>query len=338
MGRDLYIITGAAGFLGNNLIQCINERQAGTVCAVVLPTEDRGSLAGLNCKLAAGDVTKPETLRKAFSIATAEKWSRIFVVHCAGVIDISSRPNPRVPKVNVGGTMNVIEECLHLQTEGVPVRLLYVGSVHAIPPLPDGQVMREVDHFDPDLVTGQYAKSKAEASQLVLDAGPQLNAVIVEPSGILGPRDFSPENMKQLMIEVAEGKLRACVRGGYNFVDVRDVAAGVLAACANGRSGQSYILSNQYMPILEYCNTICALVGRKPIHTLVPLRLARFGAPLSELYYRIRRQVPLFTSYALETVEVNSNFSHEKANKELGYTVRPLKQTVKDMLRWLQTP
>lgn len=335
--KRTYIITGVEGFLGNNLVRLLHANSDAQVRGVVFSSGIPASLQGFDLRIFRGDVTKPETLRAIFDFSGQDEDMPVYIIHCAGVIDIDSKPNPMLHAVNVNGTRNMLiaAQQLSAKHKGL-VRYLQISSVHAIPEAPEHELMHEVDHYDPALVVGQYAKSKAEASQLVLDAARSgLDAQILQPSGILGPNNYSPENMMQLMTEVASGKLRAVIPGGYDFVDVRDVAQGILAACDKGRSGQSYILSNRYIQIKEICDEVCALSGRKLIRMVLPVWVAKLGAPFCELYYRLRHQVPLFTSYAIHTAEANANFSHEKATRELGYTTRPIEETVRDMLGWI---
>lgn len=336
----VYLITGANGFLGNNIIRQLNRTEPdATIRALVHSDKRLESLASLRCAIVTGDVTKPDTLRPCFSVNPEEASESVCVIHCAGVIDISSKPNPAVAAVDVDGTRNVAQATIDLGKRlGQKPRFVYVGSVHAIPEAPHGRQMSEPVDFDPELVVGQYAKAKAEASRWVLEkmrAG-ELVGSIVMPSGIIGPFDFSPENMKRLVVEVARGKLRVCVDGGYDFVDVRDVAAGVIAACHEGRNAESYILSNRTVAIKEICDEVCAFVGRPPIKIVLPIALAKLGAPLCELYYEARKEIPLFTPYALHTLQSNSNFSHEKATTQLGYRTRPLQETIFDMVAWLE--
>lgn len=336
--QDLYILSGADGFLGNNLIRLLNKTEPeAEIRAMSLPGADRRSLRGLACRLYECDITRPETLTTPFEVPDG-RYRRIYVVHAAGIIEISSRPNPELQAVNVGGTVNMLAAAGALaQRVSTKLRFLEVSSVHAIPEQPRGMPITEIKHFDPAKVLGQYAKSKAAAAELVVQAAHRgLDAVIVHPAGILGPHNYSPENMKELFRVVAKGKLRVCVPGGYNFVDVRDVALGIAAACQKGRPGEAYMLSGCYGSMLEIANEVCRLAGRPPIRFLVPLPLARAVAPVCEAYYRLRRQVPLFTSYAVQTVETNSNFSYAKAERELGYQPRPLEDTVRDMLSWME--
>ena len=182
-----------------------------------------------------------------------------------------------------------------------------------------------------------YAKTKAEAAKYVLDAvkNKNLNACIIHPSGIIDPNDFGNSHLTQLVKEVTNGKLFACVKGGYDFVDVRDVADGVISACKNGTNGECYILSNRYISIKKLCDLICDVQGRKKIKMVLPIGIAKLVAPLFEVYYSLKKQTPLFTKYSLYTLSSNANFSNEKAKEKLGFKNRNMKETIKDTVKWI---
>ena len=256
--KNIYIITGANGFLGNNLVRALSQDPNNQIRALVSSLKRADALQGLNCELFEGDVTKPETLVDIFAVPTDAK---VCVIHCAAVVYIKSKPNPAVYEVNVLGTKHVAEKVLE-----IGAKMIYVNSVHAIPELPHGEVMKEVANFDPAKVEGIYAKSKAEAAEYILDMVRTrgLDACIVHPSGILGPYDFKTSHLTQLVIDVATGRLKAGVKGGYDFVDVRDVVAGILSACAHGEAGECYILSGHYVSVAELLQLITRAAGREP--------------------------------------------------------------------------
>ena len=183
-----------------------------------------------------------------------------------------------------------------------------------------------------------YAKTKAAASQIVLNAVKQgLNASIVHPSGIIGPGDYGRTHLTQLVISYLNGTLTACVNGGYDFVDVRDVADGIISCVENGRAGECYILSNQFYTIQEVLDDLHEITGKRRLKSVLPLWFAKLTAPLAEVWYKMLRQPPLYTSYSLYTLESNGNFSHEKATQELGYHPRSMKDTLTDMAYWLES-
>ena len=125
------------------------------------------------------------------------------------------------------------------------------------------------------------------------------------------------------------------VKGGYDFVDVRDVADGVISACKNGTNGECYILSNRYIAIKELCDLICDVQGRKKIKMVLPIGLAKLIAPFFEVYYNLKKQTPLFTKYSLYTLSSNANFSNEKAKEKLKFKNRNMKDTIKDTVEWM---
>ena len=230
-----YIITGANGFLGNNIIRLLQE-EACDIRALVLPDDKLHSLEGLRCTVYRGDVTKNETLSEIFTVPDG---AEVIVIHCAAIVTVKSKFNPKVYDVNVNGALNIAERAL-----AIGARLVYVSSVHAIPER--GQkIICETKQFDPALVTGQYAKTKAETANALLKMVNErgLDCVIVHPSGMLGPYDFGHSHLTQLVLDFSNGKLTACVKGGYDFSDARDVAAGILSAAERGRTGECYILS-----------------------------------------------------------------------------------------------
>ncbi len=324
--KRLYIITGAAGHLAGTIIRCLRGSDC-HIRALILPSESGEDDRQVTWYK--GDVTRRESLEAIFS---GVECNEVIVIHAAGIISIDDRPSPKLHDVNVEGTRNIIAQCLRHHVR----RLVYISSVHAIPERDDGEVITEAASFSPELVTGAYARSKAEATQAVLDAAKAgLDAVIVQPSGIIGPYDEGNNHIVQLVKMCIDGKLPAGVKGGYDFVDVRDVARGCIAAAEYGRAGESYILSNRYCTIAEILESVRAVAGgRRKI--CLPLSLARVFAPLFEWYARARHTRALYTRYALSTISGGGRFSHEKATRELGYAPRDMCETIRDTVYWLR--
>ena len=324
----IYIVTGSAGHLGSTVTRMLNE-QGKTVYALCLPNEKHPP-QGEHITAFFGDVCDIDSLAELFESC---KNRAVTVIHCAGIVSIASKYNQKVYDVNVNGTKNIVSLC---ERYGV-AKLVYISSVHAIPELPANEVITEVDRFSPDSVVGLYAKTKAEATECVLDyARRGHNASVVHPSGLVGPGDYGSGHITQLVIDYYKGGLTSGIDGGYDFVDVRDVADGVISCCENGGSGNCYILSGHYLKVYELLHLLHEITGKKKINRILPLWFVKLTAPLSEIYYKILRQPPLFTAYSIYTLNTNANFNHEKASKELGYTIRPMKQTLADTVAWLK--
>ena len=176
---DKYLITGATGFLGRAVAEELVRRKA-QVHALVLHDDPYINLLPKEVHTVIGDVCAENSLTDFF----ADADGRTCVIHCAGIVSVASRPGPRLYQVNVGGTWRVLRQCMERNVG----KMVYVSSVHAIPEKPKGCTITEDCEFSPGLVDGDYAKSKAAATELVFDAAERgLNASIVLPSGIIGP-------------------------------------------------------------------------------------------------------------------------------------------------------
>lgn len=324
--NKLYIITGAAGHLGSTLVRLL-EKTGAMIRGLILPTEHRKN-AG-NITYFSGDIRQKETLYPLFKDSEAYETT---VIHTAGLIDISDHVSPQLYDVNVNGTRNLLEVCRQVSHPAG----WYMSARSATQSRTLFMCSPETDAFSPDQVVGGYAKTKAAATQLVLDAAQEgLDAVVVHPSGILGPYDACGNHLVQLVRDYMYGKLPACVKGGYDFVDVRDVAAGCLLAAEKGQSGQCYILSNRHYEIREILAMVRKSSGCRKVPVL-PMWMAKLAAPFMELDAKRRHRRPLYTRYSLHALCSNDRFSHDKATKELGYQPRDLRQTIRDTVSWLQ--
>ncbi len=324
--KRLYIITGANGHLASTIIRYLKDTDC-EIRGLILPSEHGQDDEILS--FFKGDVTDIASLREIF---TNLRGYEVVVIHAAGIISIESEITPLLYNVNVLGTKNMIELCLQHHVH----RMIYVSSVHAIPVKGKLDVLEEVSEFSPEKVVGAYAKTKAKASQAVMAAIKRgLNAVIVHPSGIIGPYDLGNNHVVQMTKDYLAGKLPAGVSGGYDFVDVRDVAIGCIAAVDKGEVGECYILSNKYYTIKELLNFM-ALVSNGPKKICAPLWLAKLAVPLFGFIAKITKKRPLFTRYSLHTVEGNGYFTHAKATRVLGYQPRDMKTTIADTVHWLQ--
>ena len=319
------LVTGATGHIGNVLVRkLVAAGQA--VRVLILPGEDTLPLQDLLLEMVTGDVLNLPSLRKAMQGVT-----RVF--HLAGIISILPGRDRRMHRVNVEGTKNIIEAA---RETGVR-RLIYTSSIHAIRRAPAGVRIDEQLPFDPENTAGEYDRSKAEASLAVLDAARNgLDSVIVCPTGVIGPNDYRRSELGQLILDCVEHKPQFYVDGAYDFVDVRDVADGMITAAEKGRSGETYILSGEKITVRRIIDTLWNLTGRHFTRIYVPFSIARFAARFTPLIYIHRKIKPRFTSYSLETLRSNADISHAKATSELGYHPRSLVETIADTVDWFR--
>ena len=303
-------------------------RRGANVYALVLDNDPCKALLPKEVKAVTGGVCTESTLASLF----ADADSRTCVIHCAGIVSVASRPGASIYQVNVGGTRNIIRQC----TEHGVGRLIYISSVHAIPEKPKGCIITEDCEFSPGLVDGDYAKSKAAATELVFDAAERgLNASIVFPSGIIGPGDLQGGSFTSMAKSFLSGKLPFAVRGGYDFVDVRDVARGILACSESGEPGKGYILSGCYVTIRRMLQLVGKAAKLKYRSLCLPLGLARLAAPYYERRSLKERKPLFFTPYSVSVLASNGQFSHAAASERFAYQPRPIEETLGDMTAWL---
>lgn len=322
----MIVVTGGAGHLGNNLIRRLLA-QGETVRCLVLPGEDLRSLDGLEVQRVEGDVRDLDSLLRAFAGADV-------AYHMASVIALIPGRTKLLQAVNVDGTRNVVEACLRCNVR----RLVYTSSIHALVEPAPGTVIDETMPCDPARIPLEYSKSKAAATLEVL-AGVRrgLDAVILSPTGIIGPYDFRPSEMGRLFVSFSQGRMRAYVDGAYDFVDCRDVVAGHLAAAARGRTGENYILSGELVTVRQLLSQLAEVTGRPAPRLRLPWWAASAAAALATGYSRLTGTATLLSWDALYTLRSNSLVSHAKASRELGYRPRPLRESIADTVRWLQT-
>ena len=221
--KIIYLVTGAAGFMGTNVCAQLLER-GDAVRAFVLKGDPAVNFVPKAVESFEGDLCNAEDCEKFFAV---EPGTQTVCIHSASMVTINPNYSENHP------------ECK---------KFVYVSSTGAIPELPKGESIHEVYSFvpyDDNRVVGWYSRSKAMATQKVLDAAADgLNACVVHPSGILGPNDPAIGQTTRTLIQILNGEMPIGMQGSFNLVDVRDLAAGTIAAADRGRKGECYILSN----------------------------------------------------------------------------------------------
>jgi dihydroflavonol-4-reductase len=317
------LVTGAGGHIGGNLVRAL---LAGGRRVRALVRNDTRPLEGLDVERVPGDVLRPETLAPALEGVDV-------VYHLAGIITIEGDPDGRVWQTNVEGVKNVAAACLAAKVR----RLVHFSSIHAFrqPPL-----LEPLDETRP-LVEGEqemaYDRTKAAGHREILAAVQRgLDAVIVHPTAVLGPIDFKPSAMGQVLLGLYHRRLPALVDGGFDWVDVRDVVAGALAAEEKGRTGQNYLLSGAWRSVKELADLVAEVTGMRSPRFTSPMWLARVGAPFLGGWARMTGHRPLYTADSLRALRSNRRISSDKARGELGYSSRPLRDTIADAFEWFR--
>ena len=325
MMSGINVITGGRGHVGFALVKELADR--GEKIRLLLRS-DSSAFDGIECEKVKGDVTDPESLAKAFEGAET-------VYHVAGVVDISGKKDKQVWAVNVEGTKNVVAAC---KNAGVK-NLIFVSSVDAIPVDDKAEKITEISHFDPDVLEGTYAKSKAVSTQYVLDSADEnLKVCAIHPSCCIGPYDNNGTSSICTMMKLFDKGFFPITFdfGGYNFVDVRDVAKGMIGAAEKGRNGECYILCGNAYTLDEFIGALAEACGRKKPKIVIKHKTVMKLIPFCEKLFDKLKLPPVINEYSIRKICENCKFSHEKATEELGYTSRPLVDSLRDAIEWMK--
>ena len=330
--NTIYLLTGAAGFLGSNICSQLIER-GDKVRAFVLKGDPAVKYIPEGVEIFEGDLCSAEDCSRFFDVPAGYET---ICIHCASMVTVNPDYNEKLIAVNVGGTENIIAAA---KSHDSMRKLVYVSSTGAIPELPKGQKIKEVNQFvpyDDDKVVGWYSRSKAMATQKVLDAAAEgMNACVVHPSGILGPNDHAISETTGTIIKIMNGEMPVGMGGSFNLCDVRDLAFGTIAACDKGRKGECYILGNKEVTLKEVVKMLHDACGCKQPLFYVPIAMPYRLAASMEKKAAKTGEKPLMTNFAVYNLDRNNSFDYSKAERELGYHTRPYSETLTDEARWL---
>jgi dihydroflavonol-4-reductase len=323
LGLMKVAVTGAAGYLGTNLIPLLVERGHEVVAIDrAAPTTADPAVTWVE-----GDVLDPASMRAA--LAGTE-----VVYHLVALITLAER-NDLAWRVNTEGVRVTAEAALE---SGVR-RFVHTSSIHAFDQYRAGGHIDETSgrSDDPGLPVYDRSKWSGElALRPVIERG--LDAVIVNPTGVYGPVDF-PDRLSRLNAIAAQamrGRIPVMIGGGFDLVDVRDVAHGLILAGDKGRTGENYLLGGEMTTMIDFCRIAAARTGAKGPRFAIPAKV--LGAMLPVLAPIGR----LFGSDSLSKAALGAVISapvvdHGKAERELGYRPRPITETVNDLVDFLRT-
>ena len=298
MTNRIYLVTGAAGFLGSTVVRQL-IKQGERVRAFVLPGDRSADYLPSETEIVYGDLCSRNDLSHFFDIPDK---TEVIVLHIASIVTVNPDYSQKVMDVNVGGTENLIALC----KERNVAKLVYCSSTGAIPEEKNGFI-RECEGaipIDPNRIRGCYSLSKALATNLTLKAAEDgLNACVVHLSGIMGPEDYAMGETTKTLIEIINGKMPAGINGSFR----------------------------------DFTRLVAEESGCKKMKIFLPIRVANFLARILERKAKRAGEKPLMTTFSVYNLARNNRFDSGKANRELGYTSRPYRETIRDEIMWLKS-
>jgi dihydroflavonol-4-reductase len=321
--RRRVCVTGGTGFLGHHLVTALRELGA-HVRAFALPPSAGHPLAELaGVETIWGDLLDPAAVRRAVAGCDV-------VFHTAGTVAVWGPALGRMHAVHVGGTRAVL-------AAAIGARVVHTSSIVAVGASRRGRVFTEDDPFPFARLKINYVRAKRSAEEEALAAARAgRDVVVVNPGYLLGPEDYEPSVMGRVCIRAWKGRLAVAAPGGYNLVDVRDVAAGHLLAAERGASGRRYILGGENLRMPEFLRRLAAAAGLRPRAVpALPVAALWLAAGIAEGRARLftgREPYPAFQHVRLNRYDWFC--SSARSEQELGYRARPLDETLRDAYRW----
>lgn len=326
MSRTIFL-TGATGFLGNNLARQLTKR-GDRVVALVRDKSDARLWEDLNVEWVRGDLTDHEVIDRA--VAGCDT-----VIHAAALIHFGWTRIEESLRINRNGTALVAEAALRHQC-----RMIHVATVNTLPRHvgrgSDPAVNEETPLTDAnDQVPCAYVVSKrASVTEVERRIERGLDAVIVHPGFMLGPWDWKPSSGR-MILELGKRYVAWCPTGGCSVCDVRDVSSAILAAIERGCRGRHYILAGENWSYRRLWTELAHRQGRPrpifPVGPMVRAGVSLYGTMLAQwMGYESE-----LNSAALKMSSFRSWYDSTRAETELGYRRRDIAQTLEDAIRWV---
>jgi dihydroflavonol-4-reductase len=319
------LVTGGTGFVGSHVVRALLEKGHRVRC-LVRAASRRDNLEGLKVEIAVGDLTDSASLAAALSGVET-------LYHVAADYRLWARDPRELYRANAGGTDNLLAAAAEAGVE----RVVYTSSVAALGLMPDGSPGNEATPVERSRIIGHYKKSKFDAERVAEAwAAKGLPVVIVNPSTPIGERDIKPTPTGQMIVDFLNRRLPAYVDTGLNLIDVRDVAAGHLAAAERGRPGARYILGHRNMTLKEILDVLAALTGLPSPRVRLPHWIPMAAAAAANGAARLTGKPP---RVSLESVRMSTHrmfFDASKAVRELGLPQTPVEQPLSRAVAWFR--
>jgi len=314
-------ITGGNGHIGNAIIEELIRRDY-TIKALVHSKSN--FLETRNIETVKGSLHDEEALLELMSGCD-------YLIHCAAVISINGDQNQLVQKINIEGLENVLKAAKKSNLK----RIVHLSSIHAHNHHPINEPMNETRGFVSDSAYS-YDKSKRDGQLLArryFEEG--LPLIIVNPTCVFGPPNYAKCKQNSAFISMEKRRIPFVFKGGYDWVDVRDVAHSICNALTQGQLGESYILGGSYYTLKDLSRVVARVSNKRIPCFEVPIGLVKSFLPVISAYYRIMKQDPSVTKESIEILEFGNRFIESaKAKRDLGHNPRPVDETMKDLLSW----
>ena len=317
-------VTGGSGHVGGNLVRELLSRGYQVDCLV---RSDTRALDNLDVNFVKGDMLNPKDIASLMTDSDV-------VFHSAAFVAVEKIQEDLMHKINVEGSRSIATAAVE---SGVK-KIVQFSSVHAFEQQPTSEPLVEARPLVTDPKALPYDRTKAEAQKVVLgyrDQGLEVN--VIHPTGIIGPYDFKPSRMGEVLRDIANGNMPFAINNGFNWVDVRDVAKSAVNCVDMGVDGQNYILPGHWASIPHLSTLIKQITGNRTHLVSVPFWTAYLALPFASISSRISGKRPSFSRGSLKALAIQCrNIPGTLANEHLEHQARPLEESIDDTVSWLK--
>lgn len=300
-----YVVTGATGHIGNTVVK---ELVKENFDVRVLVRRIDESIKDLPVEYKIGDVFEEKFISSNIHQGDT-------VIHLAGIIDIKNKLKDETYRINYLGAKLIADVALNKGAS----KFIYFSSTDVLKKSSVNEFIKEPTRVNPTYCNSNYGYSKAEATKYLLDlqeSQNKMNIIILYPSAVIGINDFKPSYMGKVVRDVIKNKPQFGVEGGYNFVDVEDIAKFTVTMCKTNIN-DSFILSGTQISVQQLYKALNKVLGKTKKITNLPMWLVRLSIPF----------VPYLSNFTLETLQDKSKYDCSKAMK-YGYSITPFIKTI----------
>lgn len=316
------LVTGATGFLGNNLARKMLEL-GHQVVTTVRPTSDLRPLDGLDIE------TVHASLTEATAIAPVVQDVDV-IAHSAAMIQLGHSKRESSIAFNVDSTTVLAQAA---RRRGI--RMINVSTVDTMAASKDGTPISESSPDEMKYDCSYVASKRAASDAFNEEIGKGLDGLTVCPGFMIGPNDWKPSSGEMLLF-VAKTPLLYVAAGGCSVVDVRDVADGIIRAIQKGKTGEKYILGGENISYMDLWTRMSKTVGGRPPRLKMSNWLAGVAGTVGDLISKLKAEELPLNSAALQMGQMLNWYSSQKAIDELGYSIGDIDIAIEDAWKWFK--
>jgi dihydroflavonol-4-reductase len=317
-------VTGGSGHLGGNLIRQLLAQGWAVRCLI---HHDVRALEGLSVERVEGNLSDKNRLIKQMAGCDA-------VFHTAAYVAVENVNFAKMKAINIDGTATICQAALDAH---IP-KFIHFSSIHAFQQRPTNQPLLEERPLVSEGQSAPYDQTKAAAQRVVYDACDRgLNASILHPTGIIGPYDFKPSRMGQVLKDIMNKKMPLTINAGFNWVDVRDICESAIKCVDQGRSGQHYILPGEWATFRQISDIISEHIDSRTALGTLPFWVAYTALPFAYAFSKLTGKRPSFSRGSFHALAVQcKDIPGTLAKNQLGHSPRSLQNTIQDTIDWIK--